>query len=217
MIGILGGSFDPIHDAHLAMADAFTEALALDEVRFLPAGRPWQKHGLAASSADRLAMLELALDAHRPVRGRYVIDARELARSGATYTIDTLTELRSELGPTAPLVFLFGADQLVHLDTWHAWRELWDLAHLAAVTRPGFDVAVLPAEVAQAWTERIGARAQLQAAPAGRSYLLETLEMQISATDIRSALASHTNEDALDRLVPRPVLDYIRANNLYRS
>jgi nicotinate-nucleotide adenylyltransferase len=217
MIGILGGSFDPVHDAHLAMADAFTEALALDEVRFLPAGRPWQKHGLAASPADRLAMLRIALADHPASHGRYVIDARELDREGATYTIDTLRILRAELGPTEPIVFLFGADQLVHLDTWRSWGELWDFAHLAAVTRPGFDASALPADVAETWTKRLGERADLHAAPAGRAFMLETLALEISATDIRGTLASHRGYEALDRLVPHRVLDYIRSNHLYRS
>ena len=217
MIGILGGSFDPVHAAHLAMADAFATALTLDEVRFLPASQPWQKHRLSASGDERLAMLDIALRDHRPPRGRFVVDARELARGGATYTIDTLAELRAEVGPTMPLVFLFGVDQLVHLDTWRDWRRLWDFAHLAAVTRPGFDADALPGVVAEAWASRIGDAPALHAAPAGHSFLLETLALDVSATDIRAALADHAADAVLRRLVPAPVLDYIRTNHLYRS
>jgi nicotinate-nucleotide adenylyltransferase len=217
MIGVLGGSFDPIHTAHLAMADAFAAALSLDEVRFLPASRPWQKHGLAATPTQRLHMIELALADHGAPRGRYVVDASELARTGDTYTVDTLTDLRHELGTAVPIVFLFGADQLLHLDTWHRWRELWDLAHLAAVTRPGFDTQALPQPVAEAWAARLGTADDLARAPAGRSFLLETLALDMSATDIRAALAKHASDAALVRMVPTPVLDYIRANHLYRS
>ncbi len=226
MIGILGGSFDPVHSAHLAMADAFAAALSLDEVRFMPASRPWQKHGLSASGDERVAMLSVALAQHRPVRGRYVVDTRELIRGGATYTIDTLIDLRAELGNAVPLVFLFGADQLVHLDTWRNWLQLWDHAHLAAVTRPGFDVADLPVAVAEAWSARAGDAEALRSAPAGRSFLLEGLLLEVSATDIRAALASNAvANDAVDdvtraslgRLVPSAVLDYIQANHLYRS
>jgi nicotinate-nucleotide adenylyltransferase len=222
VIGILGGSFDPVHAAHLAMADAFAAALALDEVRFLPAARPWQKSGLMATGDQRIAMLDAALAGHRPPRGRYVVDDREVARGGDTYTVDTLAHMRDELGTTVPIVFLFGADQLVHLDTWHAWLKLWDHAHLAAVTRPGFDVSRLPDAVAEAWAARAGDAAALHAAPWGRSYLLEGLAMDVSATDIRASLArrgrGHDDHDAdLARLVPAPVLDYIQENHLYRS
>lgn len=222
MIGLLGGSFDPIHTAHLAMADAFAAALSLDELRFLPAARPWQKHGLSATVEARRAMLDLALASHRPSHGRFVVDPRELTRGGATYTIDTLVEVRAELGPTMPLVFLFGADQLVHLDTWHDWAALWTHAHLAAVTRPGFDVAHLPPEVAREWSVRAGDAAALRGAPAGRSFLLEGLALAVSATDIRAALARPGLPDAawqasLGRLVPSRVLDYIQANHLYGS
>ena len=221
-IGLLGGSFDPVHAAHLAMADAFASALALDEVRFVPAPRPWQKHGLSASPEDRRAMLSLALAHHAPPHGRYVVDARELARPGATYTIDTLIEMREEIGPDVPLVFLFGADQLVHLDSWQSWRALWDHAHLAAATRPGFDLAHLPPAVAAEWLRRAGDAAALRAAPAGRSFTLDGLALDVSATDIRAALAHSSGTDdggAADRAglarLPPGVLDYIQANHLY--
>ena len=220
MIGLLGGSFDPVHTAHLAMADAFAKALSLDEVRFLPASRPWQKHGLSASGPQREAMLSIALAHHHPSRGRYVIDARELARAGSTYTIDTLVDLRRELGPAASLVFLFGADQLLHLDTWHAWLQLWDHAHLAAVTRPGFDIAKLPAVVQQAWSARSADAAALRSTPAGHSFLLEGLALDVSATDIRASLHDeglHESHATLGRVVPPAVLDYIQENHLYRS
>ncbi len=217
MIGILGGSFDPVHTAHLAMADAFADALPLTEIRFLPAARPWQKHGLAATPEQRLAMLRIALEHHRPVRARYVVDTRELAREGDTYTVDTLAELRHELGPDVSIAFLFGADQLVHLHTWRDWRALWDYAHLAAVSRPGFDTAALAPDVAIEWSARLGDAAALAASPAGRSFLLPTLALDVSATGIRAALADATRHDELDRLVPPAVLDYIRATPLYRS
>jgi nicotinate-nucleotide adenylyltransferase len=218
MIGLLGGSFDPVHAAHLAMADAFARALSLDEVRFLPASRPWQKDALAASAQDREAMLAAALAVHRAPYGRYTVDRRELARGGRTYTIDTLIELRETLGPVVPLVFLIGADQLLHLDTWRDWTHLWEHAHLAAVTRPGFDLADIPDDVRRAWFARAGDAAALHAAPAGRSFVVEDLALDVSATDIRALLAAGRDRDpAVVRLVPPPVLDYIRTNHLYRG
>ena len=222
MIGILGGSFDPLHSAHLAMADALASALSLDEVRFMPAARPWQKSGLSASAGDRVAMLEAALEHHVPTHGRYSVDTREVERGGATYTLDTLIDLRETLGAEASLVFLFGADQLVHLDTWHRWHQLWDYAHLAAVSRPGFELDQLPPEVAREWSRRVGDATSLRSAPAGRTFLLETLHLDVSATDIRAALAGGTPGDDAGRvlpgrLVPPAVLDYIETNHLYRS
>ncbi len=218
MIGLLGGSFDPVHTAHLAMADAFASALSLDELRFLPASRPWQKDALAATGDERCAMLEAALADHRPPHGHYTIDRCEIERGGRTYTIDTLVELRGVLGPAASLVFLIGADQLLHLDTWRDWTRLWDHAHLAAVTRPGFALADVPGVVRDAWSARAGDAAALRAEPAGCSFLLEGLALDVSATDIRTALAAGRDDDpAVVRLVPPRVLDYIRTNRLYRA
>ena len=218
-IGLLGGSFDPPHNAHLAMADAFAVALCLDEIRFVPASQPWQKRGLFASCEEREAMLAAALAHHRAPHGRYLIDARELRRAGKTYTIATLEELRREVGADVSLVFLFGADQLVHLDTWKDWRRLWDYAHLAAATRPAFDIRTMPPEVAYEWSSRLGDAEALRAQPSGRSYLLDDFAHDVSATDIRAALvagdAAAISETS--RLVPSAVLDYIRANHLYRS
>ena len=218
-IGLLGGSFDPPHIAHLAMADAFASALALDEVRFIPASQPWQKHGLFATGPQREAMLAAALAHHQPPLGRYFIDTRELRRAGKTYTIETLEELRREVGPDVSLVFLFGADQLAHLDTWSDWRRLWDYGHLAAAPRPGFDVHALPLDVGTEWSARIADAQTLHTQSCGRTYLLDHFSFDVSATDIRSALvANDASSRALSaRLVPPAVLDYIRTHNLYRS
>lgn len=218
-IALLGGSFDPLHRAHLALADAFATTLATDELRFLPAGRPWQKQGSLASAEDRLAMLHAALASHVAPRGRYRIDTRELARAGATYTIDTLAEIRDEVGANVSLIFLIGADQLVHLNDWKRWTELWSFAHVAAATRPGFSLETLPDAVRKEWSERASDAAGLCHTAAGRSYLLEGFAMDVSATAIRQQLESGDSADraSLARLVPPEVLDYIRVKHLYRS
>ncbi|MCC7483315.1 MAG: nicotinate-nicotinamide nucleotide adenylyltransferase, partial [Hyphomicrobiales bacterium] len=119
-IGLLGGTFDPIHVGHLALAHAARDALRLDEVRLVPTGRSWQKAGAGAGVAARLAMVRRAVSAIPGV----VVDDRETRRAGASYTIDTLIELRAELGAEPALVLLLGSDQLRNLATWHRYREL---------------------------------------------------------------------------------------------
>jgi nicotinate-nucleotide adenylyltransferase len=132
--GVLGGTFDPVHNAHLAMARAALQALKLDKVLFIPTGTPRYRTPPVASPEHRVAMLELAL-AGEP---RYEIDERELAPGASAFTVDTLQALRSELGPQAPLYLLMGADQYAKLDTWHRPREVERLAALAVFSRPGF-------------------------------------------------------------------------------
>lgn len=134
-IGILGGTFDPVHDAHLAMAGAALEHLALDEVRFIPTGPTRYRNPALAPAADRVAMLRLAL-AGEP---RFRIDERELREGASGYTADTLKALRAELG-AAELYLLMGADQYDKLETWHRPDEVRRLAKIAVFVRPGIDL-----------------------------------------------------------------------------
>jgi len=147
-IALLGGSFDPVHHGHVALAELFARLLHPDELRVLPAGQPWQKkNGLEAGDADRVAMLELAFAGSSvPV----VVDTREIDRHGATYTVETLREVRAEVGVDASIVFLMGADQLQKLDTWRDWRDLFALANFGVAARPGYrldDAASRPDKV----------------------------------------------------------------------
>ena len=129
-IGFLGGTFDPPHVGHLTLARAARNALSLQHVHFVPAGQPWQKPQISAAT-HRVRMLELAL-ADSP---EFILDTREVARSDASYTVDTLRALRQELGTRIPLVWIIGSDQLARLPTWHQWETLLTLAHLAVATR----------------------------------------------------------------------------------
>ena len=209
---LLGGSFDPVHHGHVALAALFAELLAPDQLRLLPAGSPWQKSGLVASPEHRVAMLELAF---RDAGLDAIIDRQEIDRSGPTYTIDTLRNVRAELGPDAAIVFLMGADQLRHLDTWRDWRQLFDVAHIGVAARPGFDLteAALPAAVAHEITTRQGTLAQMRNKPSGLVYLAHTLAVDISATQIRTTLR---HGDEANSLISPVVLDYIQQHNLYK-
>jgi nicotinate-nucleotide adenylyltransferase len=220
-IALLGGSFDPVHHGHVALADLFARLLRPDELRVLPAGRPWQKAGgLKAPDADRVRMLELAFAASTvPV----AIDTREIDRHAPTYTIDTLRELRAECGPDAAIVFLMGADQLQHLDTWRDWEQLFALASFGVAARPGYrlDDAALPAAVARALAARRAAPEEVRNQPAGKVCLAHTLAVDISATQVRAALQQGGNSRGtagadVGALLAPQVLDYIQQHNLYK-
>jgi nicotinate-nucleotide adenylyltransferase len=136
-IGILGGTFDPVHNAHLEMARAALRCLPLESVLFVPTGDPGYRTAPVASAAHRVAMLALAI-AGEP---RYRIDQRELAPEASGYTVDTLKSLRAELGATMAFYFLMGADQFEKLPSWHRPEELGKLARIALFARPGFATA----------------------------------------------------------------------------
>lgn len=212
-IALLGGSFDPVHNGHVALAEYFVKLFAPDLLRIIPAGNPWQKHGLQASAAHRVEMVRRAFDRQAvPV----TIDTQEIERAGATYTIDTLRAVRAELGPEVCLLFLMGADQLQQLDTWQGWRELFDYAHLCAASRPGFavDAAQVPAAVAAEFARRHASPEQIHRAAHGLAYLAPNLAVDISSTVIRAALQQGERPASL---VPDTVLDYIQQHHLYRN
>lgn len=212
-VALLGGSFDPVHNGHVALAALFAQLLQPDQLRIVPAGNPWQKKGLNATAEQRVAMLELAFAG----AGLAVtIDRQEIERTTPTYTIDTLRHVRAEVGPAASVVFLMGADQLQQLDSWREWRALFDVAHIGVAARPGFslDEAALPAAVRQELRQRRAEPAQLRTTPAGLAHLAHALDEDISATDIRASL--QRGADANSRLAP-VVLDYIQQHNLYTT
>jgi nicotinate-nucleotide adenylyltransferase len=141
-VGLLGGTFDPVHNAHLAMARAALRALPIGKVVFMPTGATKYRRPAVASPEHRLAMLRLALDGEP----RFEIDPRELSPAATGYTADTLAGLRDELGPRVALYFLMGADQLAKLPTWHRPDEVRRLARLAVFARPGVPIADTTAE-----------------------------------------------------------------------
>jgi len=183
-LAIFGGTFDPIHLGHLCVAWEAAELLDA-EVLMMPAGLPPHRPPPIASAAQRLAMLQVALRG----QSRLIPDARELAREGASYTVDTLAGLRAEQGDR-PLVLLLGADAFAGLPEWHEWRRLLDLAHIGVLSRPG-EQAPLPDALRQAIADRrVDDAAALQLAPAGCVIELAVTPLEISATRIRQLLAA---------------------------
>jgi len=211
-IGLLGGTFDPIHDGHLALARAACRSLRLAELRLVPAAHPWQK-GSITDARQRAHMVSLAIAADPCLR----LDLCEIERGGESYTVDTLRAARAAVGRDRPLVLVIGADQMERFDTWREWRAILQLAHLA-VARRNDAVLVLSCPLQEFYNERWGEPEVLHAAPAGRVVEVEMVPTDASATEIRALLAQPAapGRDArLREVVPAPVLDYIRAHHLY--
>jgi nicotinate-nucleotide adenylyltransferase len=185
-IALLGGTFDPVHNAHLRVAWEAAEFLDA-EVRIVPAGLPPHRDRPVASADQRAALLRAALEG----QGRLVLDTRELRREGPSWTVDTLLDLRAEAGPARPLVLLLGADAFAGLPSWHRWRELFELAHLGVLSRPGHAPGALPTELrTKVASRRCSDPAQLHASPAGRVLPIPVTPLEISATVVRALLAA---------------------------
>ena len=207
-IGFFGGTFDPVHNGHLRMALELEQRLALDEMRLLPCHLPPHREAPARSSEDRLAMVRLAV-ADCP---ELQVDDRELRREAPSYSVETLREIRAEVGATVSLCWCIGMDSLANLETWYRWRDLLDYAHLVTVGRPGWHPPV-HGELG-AWLQQnlVRESATLGRRAAGCVLLLESPMLEISATDIRSDLVAGRS---VQFLVPDAVRHYIRDNHLY--
>lgn len=190
-VGLFGGSFDPVHNAHVALAKTALEQLGLDELRWIPVGQPWQKTRRLADAADREAMVRLAI-ADEP---RFLLDRTELRRPGPTYTLDTVRELVAA-EPDRRWFLVLGQDQYASLHTWRDWRELLGLVTLAIADRPGAALAVNP----------------LIANVARQAVRLPM--MNVSSTEVRRRVAAG---ESIADLVPEAVAGYIEAHRLYSA
>jgi len=211
MIRILyGGTFDPVHDGHLAVAEAASALLAAD-VDLLPSADPPHRAVPGASALQRAAMLDLAVEGHP----RLHVDRRELRRGGPSYSYDTLQEVRTEIGSEAPLAWLLGADAFHDLTTWHRWRELFDLAHLIVAVRPGHPLdplaPALQLEVAARWTDD---PVLLETTANGLLLLLDLPLRFEAASKLRARIASGA---AWEDETPPAVAAYIHAHGLYEG
>ena len=212
-VGILGGTFDPIHYGHLRMADEIAVALNLIEVRLVPAGNPYhRKDDLPPTPRmERLAMCRLAVEEFP----RLSVDPREAMRATPSYTVDTLTSIRAEVGPTAPVVLIVGVDTFVTLPTWSRWTELFALAHIVIVPRPGFTMPdPLTPSLQGAYSSRLTTNKGLLSKGFGRIYVQTVAPNAISATRLREMTWGY---QPIERYTPKKVAEYIEAHNLYRS
>ncbi|WP_263226735.1 nicotinate-nucleotide adenylyltransferase [Pseudomonas alabamensis] len=208
-VGILGGTFDPVHIGHLRGALEVAEFMGLDELRLLPNARPPHRDTPQVTANDRLAMVRQAVEGAE----RLSVDARELSRDKPSYTIDTLESIRAELAPNDALFLLLGWDAFCGLPGWHRWEELLQHCHILVLQRPDADV-----EPPDALRNLLAARSQNDPTalpgPAGHISFVWQTPLAVSATQIRQLLASGKS---VRFLVPDAVLAYIEAHDLYRA
>lgn len=215
VLGLLGGTFDPVHNGHRALAEAALASGAVDRVRWLPAGLPPHREGPQASPEHRLALVELLI-AGQPA---FELDTGEIeaaARGEPSYTVLTLQRLRRELGPNRPLALILGADAFLGLPSWHRWTEIPALAHLLVTSRPGapLSAAGLPEALRGMWDNALtGDPQRLAAVPCGLIYRFPMAPLDISATELRRRLPDPDAQ--LDGLLPPALLRYIRHHHLY--
>lgn len=206
----MGGTFDPIHYGHLRLAEEMAETIGLERVLFIPAGQPPHRDPPRTAAPHRLEMTRLAVGDN----ARFVVDAREIERARPSYTVDTLTELRAELGTAQPLWLLIGTDAFLGLPGWHEWERLFELANIAVAGRPGIhspEVRDLPAALRDAVSNRLAADAS-DTGPSGSVLLHATTPLDISATAIRAMLGASRSARYL---LPPAVLAYIHEHELY--
>jgi len=210
MIGVFGGTFDPVHFGHLRPALEVQQALGLQQLRYFPAGQPPHRDAPRASAPQRLAMLQRALQGQADV----FIDERELHRPGPSFMVDTLQSLRQEFAST-PLCLILGLDAFLSLPGWHQWQRLPQLAHLVVAHRPGWSAEVYQQdkELQILVEQRQCELAQLSATPVGGLVFIPVTQLDISATLIREQVQQQQD---IRYLLPDSVAQFIQQQNLYR-
>jgi nicotinate-nucleotide adenylyltransferase len=207
-VGLVGGSFDPIHVGHLALANAAKIALQLDEVQFLVAGQPWQKTALKTPAIHRLAMARIGVNAKEGMS----VNSMEVDSEKPTYTIETLQALSETT--TARYVLILGSDQLRNLATWHKYESLLDYAHIAVTQRQGVSLQNLPPQV-EALVAKFG-RDALSNEKSGSLVYFRMPPVAVSSTALRMALKANSPQTALvANLMPAGVFQYIKTHSLY--
>lgn len=208
MIGIYGGTFDPVHYGHLRTALDVQQALGLEQVRFVPCAQPVHRGQPGVSAAERLQMLRLAL----ADQAEFVVDDRELGRQGPSYMVDTLKSIRAEVGQQT-LILVIGADAFKHLGSWYQWQSLFDYAHVLVMSRPGSSHRIETEQefLNEKLTEN---REDLSAATNGHLYFQDVTRLDISATRIRQMIAEKQSPRFL---LPDAVIEFIDSHQLYKD
>lgn len=207
-IGILGGTFDPIHNGHLRLALQMRDHLGLQKIRLVPSARPPHKNRPGATPGQRAKWIRVAIAGEPGLQ----LDDRELIRPGKSYTVDTLASMREEL-PETPLCLIMGSDVLAELPYWHRWQELTDYAHIISVPRPGFE-GPLPREMRD-WVAKHECRdpGELGRSLAGRLYHCDLPLLDISGTRIRELIGT---DESPRYLLPEDVMHDIEELGTYR-
>lgn len=208
-MGVFGGTFDPIHFGHLRTAFEMLQALRFDEVRFMPCGEPPHRGQPMANASLRLDMVRAATEG----QPGFIVDDRELHRDGPSYSVDTLSELRSEF-PLRPLALMIGMDAFLGLTKWYQWRDILQFAHIVVAHRPGWrapDMGPLGELLADRGTHRIG---DLHQARSGHIYIHDVTQLEISSTEIRELVAAGRDPRFL---MPDSVRAVIEKSGCYRS
>ena len=210
ILALYGGTFDPIHQAHINTVKAMAAEAGLEQVILLPNNVPPHRPQPKANAQQRLMMAQLAVNGDPLFR----VDDRELHRDALSYTVETLRQYRSEIGSRRPLAFIIGQDSLLSIDTWHEWDKILTLCHILVCKRPGYTLD-FPSERLADWFVQhlITTPDSLHKRPSGYIFLADTPLFPISATNIRERLKN--GEDCSDQLAPA-VQDYILVQGLYR-
>lgn len=214
-IGVLGGTFDPIHFAHLRLAEEVAEAFMLNTVRLIPSANPPHRITPSAPAEDRLKMVELALDR---ANKKLVPDGRELNRVGKSYMVDTLKQLRTE-HPNASISLILGTDAFIELMTWHEWQQLFSLAHIIVASRPNLPLSELETNLEKKLASEYEARKRhdrdlLHSSKNGLIFTHEFTSLEVSGTSLRRRIQ---HKQSLKYLLPDNVINYIQNHNLYKE
>ena len=213
LVGIFGGTFDPIHYGHLRIAEEILETVGLQKMYFVPAGIPRLRHSPVASPQHRVEIVRLAIQKNPD----FVLDEREIYRDSVSYSIDTAREFKQEFGEEVRLCLVLGADAFIKLSEWNNWKELFNLCHFIVSTRPGYTLTLikellskeLREECSQRWVSNTES---LKKNASGLIFIASTTMLDISATTIRAHIAVGRS---VRHLVPSVTVNYISENKLY--